>query len=98
MVGFLAKFNLFITALKGSGQPLGMILLVVLALGASAVSLYYYLKILKAAFSKNTDEQPASLRINGYQFTLVSLTVAGVLLLGFFPGPILSRLTDAFGI
>jgi NADH-quinone oxidoreductase subunit N len=98
MVGFLAKFNLFIAALKGSSQPLGLILLVVLALGASAVSLYYYLKILKAAFCKGDCDQPASMTINAYQFTLVSLTVAGVLLLGLFPEPILSRLTNAFGI
>ena len=28
MVGFLAKFNLFIAALKGSSQPMGLILLV----------------------------------------------------------------------
>ena len=98
MVGFLAKFNLFIAALKGSSQPMGLILLVVLALGASAVSLYYYLKILKAAFCGDQIEDTPSIRINAYQFTLVSFTVIGVILLGLFPAPILSRLTNAIGI
>ncbi len=98
MVGFLAKFNLFISALKASNQPLGLILLVIIALGASAVSLYYYLQILKAAFSKSVDKESRSIKINTYQFTLISFTVAGVILMGIFPGPILSRLTNAFGI
>ncbi len=98
MVGFLAKFNLFIAALKGSSQPMGLILLVVLALGASAVSLYYYLKILKTAFCTEQTEGDHSIQINTYQFTLVSFTVIGVIVFGLFPGPILSRLTHAIGI
>ncbi len=98
MVGFLAKFNLFIAALKGSSQPMGLILLVVLALGASAISLYYYLKILKTAFCTDQTEGDHSIQINTYQFTLVSFTVIGVIVLGLFPGPILSRLTHVIGI
>jgi len=98
MVGFLAKFNLFIAALKGSSQPMGLILLVALALGASAVSLYYYLKILKTAFCTDQTEGGHAIQINTYQFTLVSFTAIGVIVLGLFPEPILSRLTQAIGI
>jgi NADH-quinone oxidoreductase subunit N len=97
LVGFLAKFNVFIAALKSSGSPLGLILLVALALGASAVSLYYYLGILKAAFCSE-ESSPAKLRTNAYQTSLIGMSAVAVLILGIFPGILLSRLVHAFGI
>lgn len=95
LIGFLAKFNLFISALKSTGNPLGLILLVALALGASAVSLYYYLGILKAAFCKDTTNSE-TLQVNGYQLTLIGVTTTLVLLLGILPGSILTRFMEAF--
>src|SRR5213594_4009955 len=49
LAGFFGKFYLFKSALvaRGPAQPLGLLWLVILALGMSAVSLYYYLQVLK---------------------------------------------------
>ena len=95
LVGFLAKFNLFIWALKSSGNPLGLILLVALALGASAVSLYYYLGMLKSAFCKDAP-QTASIEANGYQISLIGATTLVTVLLGLFPGTLLAKFMLAF--
>jgi NADH-quinone oxidoreductase subunit N len=95
LIGFLGKFNLFISALKTSGNPLGLILLVALALGASAVSLYYYLGMLKAAFCKDAT-QTGTIEANGYQISLIITTALITILLGVFPGTLLARFMEAF--
>lgn len=95
LVGFLAKFNLFISALKASGNPLGLILLVALALGASAVSLYYYLGMLKAAFCKDAKET-GSIEANAYQISLIGTASLITVFLGLFPGGLLAKFMQAF--
>ena len=49
LAGFFAKFFLFVTLLKSSA-PAGIVWLVVLAIAMSAVSLYYYLRVLKRVY------------------------------------------------
>src|ERR1019366_1140394 len=49
LVGFWAKFNLFAAVLSVSAGPVPFAL-VALAIGMSAVSLYYYLQVLKRAY------------------------------------------------
>lgn len=48
--GFFGKFYVFAAALKAGGGSLALLWLVVLAIAASAVSLYYYLQILKQVY------------------------------------------------
>ncbi|HZB89711.1 MAG TPA: NADH-quinone oxidoreductase subunit N [Terracidiphilus sp.] len=83
LVGFWAKFNLFaaVLAVHASGQALG---LVILAVGMSAVSLYYYLQVLKRAYVMPPVDATA---IKAHPVTLfvLLLIAAGVLLLGCFP-------------
>lgn len=82
LVGFWAKFNLFAAVLAGGGTlPL---VLVALAIAFSAVSLYYYLQVLKRAYvMPAADESP----IRAHPVTLLVLVAitAGVLVLGCFP-------------
>jgi NADH-quinone oxidoreductase subunit N len=83
LVGFWAKFQLFAAVLKVSGGVLPFSL-VALAVGLSAVSLYYYLQVLKRGYvMPAVDETP----IHAHPVTLVVLVViaAAVLLLGCFP-------------
>ena len=83
LVGFWAKFNLFAAVLSvGAGKA--PFVLVVLALAMSAVSLYYYLQVLKRAFvTPAIDETPIKAH---WVTTVVLLAIAlAVILAGCFP-------------
>ena len=83
LVGFWAKFNLFAAVLSVSAGPVPFAL-VALAIAMSAVSLYYYLQVLKRAYVMPAiDETP----IKAHPVTLaVLLTIAAaVVIFGCFP-------------
>jgi NADH-quinone oxidoreductase subunit N len=83
LVGFWAKFNLFAAVLAVGAGPIPFAL-VALAIAFSAVSLYYYLQVLKRAYvMPATDETP----IKAHPVTLVVLLViaAAVVVMGCFP-------------
>lgn len=50
LVGFWVKFNLFAAVLQSTSAHLWSLATVILAVAASAVSLYYYLQVLKRAY------------------------------------------------
>jgi NADH-quinone oxidoreductase subunit N len=82
-VGFWAKFNLFAAVLSVSAGPVPFAL-VALAIAMSAVSLYYYLQVLKRAFVMPAiDETP----IKAHPVTLAVLLAiaAAVVVFGCFP-------------
>jgi len=83
LVGFWAKFNLFAAVLGVSSGPVPFAL-VALAIAMSAVSLYYYLQVLKRAYvMPAVDETP----IKAHPVTMAVLlaTAAAVIVLGCFP-------------
>jgi NADH-quinone oxidoreductase subunit N len=83
LVGFWAKFNLFAAVLAAGSGPVPFAL-VALAVAFSAVSLYYYLQVLKRAYVvPGADESP----IRAHALTAVVLVViaAAVVLMGCFP-------------
>jgi NADH-quinone oxidoreductase subunit N len=83
LVGFWAKFNLFTAVLevaKGS-VPFG---LVALAVGMSAVSLYYYLQVLKRAFVVPTLDD-RRIAVHPVTLTALLLITLGVVMAGCFP-------------
>jgi NADH-quinone oxidoreductase subunit N len=83
LVGFWAKFNLFAAVLSASRGPVPFAL-VALAIAMSAVSLYYYLQVLKRAYVMPAiDESP----IKAHPVTLIVLLAiaAAVVILGCFP-------------
>ncbi len=93
-VGFWAKFNLFATVLNGgwagftkgplTSLPAEQLTLVALAIAFSAVSLYYYLQVLKRAYvMRASDESP--IRANPSTLVVLIAIAAAVLVLGCFP-------------
>ena len=83
LVGFWAKFNLFAAVLGVSAGPVPFTL-VALAVAFSAVSLYYYLQVLKRAYVMPAiDESP----IKAHPVTLAVLVAiaAAVVVFGCFP-------------
>ncbi|MFU8847257.1 MAG: NADH-quinone oxidoreductase subunit N [Opitutales bacterium] len=94
LAGFFGKFQLFAAALSGGIDPAARIWLVGIALFMSAVSLYYYLRILKYVFfAESTTDTP----ITSDSQTKVVLIVSGALLilLGLIPGPLLAMIEAA---
>jgi NADH-quinone oxidoreductase subunit N len=87
LVGFWAKFNLFAAVLGVSAGPVPFAL-VALAVGMSAVSLYYYLQVLKRAYVLPATDETV---IKVHPATLILLVgiAAAVVLLGVFPAVLL---------
>ena len=84
LVGFWAKFNLFSAVLRSVNSASWPLTFVILALAASAVSLYYYLQVLKRVYvAKPT--QPEPLPISIVELTALAVIALAVLLLGIFP-------------
>jgi NADH-quinone oxidoreductase subunit N len=86
LAGFFGKFYVFAAVVKSGAPNLGLLWLVILAIAMSAVSLYYYLQMLKRVYI--TDAADSGKRIPVPWVTQVTLTVLalGVVLLGCFPG------------
>ena len=83
LVGFWAKFNLFAAVLNVQAGPVPFVL-VALAVAMSAVSLYYYLQVLKRAYVMSAaDETP----IKAHPVTMIVLLAiaAAVVVFGCFP-------------
>jgi NADH-quinone oxidoreductase subunit N len=83
LVGFWAKFNLFAAVLAVGGGALPFTL-VALAVGFSAVSLYYYLQVLKRAFVMAPADE-SLIKVDPVVTLVLVLIAAGVVVLGCFP-------------
>lgn len=95
LAGFFGKFYVFAAALKGGAPDLGLLWLVILAVGMSAVSLYYYLNVVKQLYVADPPVGSGSLQVTILsQITLV-LLAAGVVVLGCAPTLILNLIQDA---
>ena len=83
LVGFWAKFNLFAAVLAIGAGPVPFAL-VALAIAMSAVSLYYYLQVLKRAYvMPAADESP--IKAHPVTIAVLVLIAAAVVMLGCFP-------------
>ena len=83
LVGFWAKFNLFAAVLGEQAGPLPFAL-VSLAIALSAVSLYYYLQILKRAYVMPAVDQ-SSIKVHPVTLAVLVGIAMAVVLLGCFP-------------
>ena len=83
-LGFWAKFNLFAAVLAGNTAKALPLTLVALAVAFSAVSLYYYLQVLKRVYvMPAVDETP--IRTAPVTLILLILIAAAVVVLGCLP-------------
>ena len=96
LVGFWAKFNLFAAVLRVSAG-VAPFALVALAVAMSAVSLYYYLQVLKRAYVMPSLDDT---RITAHPVTMAVLLViaALVLVLGCFPSLLLEWIAGFYPV
>ncbi|HEV2323794.1 MAG TPA: NADH-quinone oxidoreductase subunit N [Terracidiphilus sp.] len=83
LVGFWAKFNLFAAVLQVS-RGVVPFAIVAVAVAFSAVSLYYYLQVLKRAYVMPAAEE-SPIRVHPVTLLVLIAVSAGVVVLGCFP-------------
>jgi NADH-quinone oxidoreductase subunit N len=93
LAGFVGKFYLFIAA-AGAAPDLGLLWLVVLAIATSAVSLYYYLQVLKQIYVVEAPTSVPAVQPSAPLLVAVLLAAVGVVALGCAPGVLLDRLQE----
>jgi NADH-quinone oxidoreductase subunit N len=85
LAGFIGKFFLF-SAVVNVGENLGLLWLVILAIAMSAVSFYYYLRVLKAAYVEDAAEGAPAIKVPGLTMLALVVLTALVILFGCAPG------------
>jgi NADH-quinone oxidoreductase subunit N len=95
LAGFFGKFYVFAAALKGGAPDLGLLWLVILAVGMSAVSLYYYLNVVKQLYVADPPVGSGPLQVTILSQVTLVLLAAGVVVLGCAPTLILNLIQDA---
>jgi len=102
LAGFLGKFYLFFAAIGAAPEAAswhdGFYWLVAFALIMSVVSLYYYLRVLKAFLVAPSDDGKAAsiapIKIGWAAGVTLCLLAIAVLALGLWPEPLLNLLSD----
>ncbi len=89
--GFFGKFYLFASAVQADAQHFGLLWLVILGIVMSAVSLYYYLILLKHIYVTDASDQGRIITPTYLNVTL-GLAALAVIALGVYPKPILELL------
>jgi NADH-quinone oxidoreductase subunit N len=89
LAGFFGKFYLFSSVLTSTPGTLGLLWLVILAVAMSAVSLYYYLKVLKYIYVAEPLTDTAPIRVSVLRQVVLCLIAFGVMLLGCAPNLLL---------
>ena len=95
LAGFFGKFYVFSAAAGAEPKSLGLLWLVVVAIGMSAVSLYYYLQVLKQIYVADAAADAPPLGATGPFTVAVVLVAMGVVILGCAPDLLLGRLSAA---
>ncbi|MCS7049874.1 MAG: NADH-quinone oxidoreductase subunit N, partial [Verrucomicrobiae bacterium] len=91
--GFFAKFYVFAAAVQQDARQFGLLWLVIIGIGMSAVSLYYYLIVLKHMYVEPAvDSRPV--RVPGYLSAVLAVVALAVVWLGVYPQPVVSLLNQ----
>ncbi len=85
LAGFFGKFYVFASALIAQPQTLGLLWLVILAIAMSAVSLYYYLQVLKRIYIADPAPDAGPIPTPLVSQLVIGLIAFAVVLLGCTP-------------
>ncbi|TWS21755.1 NADH-quinone oxidoreductase subunit N, partial [Tsukamurella conjunctivitidis] len=87
--GFIGKFVVFADGFAG-----GLGWLVVVALVCSAITAFYYFRLVKLMFFTEASERTVVVRSEGFTAVAVGVCALGTIVLGVFPNPVLSLLNQ----
>jgi NADH-quinone oxidoreductase subunit N len=91
-VGFFAKLYVLLATVDAGLWWLA----VIIALNA-ALAAFYYLRVIVYMYMRDPEDDPASIDAHPFTVAALVLSVAGVLLLGLFPEPVLEFLRTSAG-
>ena len=97
LAGFFGKFYVFTAALAGA-KDLGLLWLVIFAIAMSAVSLYYYLQVLKQIYVTPAPEGVGKLAVPLSSRIAVAVIALGVVVFGCAPNLLVSQLLAAIRV
>jgi len=100
LAGFFGKFYVFSAAIKSGAPDLGLLWLVILAVAMSAVSLYYYLQVLKQIYVNDVDSAPGAgnpLKPTVLTQVVLALLALLVIVLGCAPNLLIGWILTAIG-
>jgi NADH-quinone oxidoreductase subunit N len=95
LAGFFGKFYVFASALNSDAANLGLLWLVIVALAMSAVSLYYYLQVLKQIYVAEPRAGTGTLPTPVLSQVALVLLALAVVVLGCAPNLLLGPLVRA---
>jgi NADH-quinone oxidoreductase subunit N len=95
LAGFFGKFYIFASALNTDPASLGLLWLVAIALALSAVSLYYYLQVLKQIYVGEPGVGTEALPTPVLSQVALALLALAVVVLGCAPNLLLGPLVSA---
>ncbi len=95
LAGFFGKFYIFAAVLGGGEKNLGLVWLVFVALGMSAVSLYYYLQVLKQIYVNEPAPGDMSKPVLLVTQIVLAVIALAVVVLGCAPNLLIAPLTRA---
>lgn len=95
LAGFFAKFSLFSSALASGTGNSAMLWLVILAIAMSAVSLYYYLRVLKQIYVRDPVAGTGVIQTPFGMRATIGLIALLVVVLGCFPNVLLGWIDGA---
>jgi NADH-quinone oxidoreductase subunit N len=98
LAGFFGKFYLFTSTLTAEPKTLGLLWLVVLAIAMTAVSLYYYLQVLKRMYIVDPPAESSPIQTPMVSQVALCLIAFSVVLLGCAPNILLAWLQQAIQI
>lgn len=88
MAGFIAKIYLFAAVFDAAATNPALYYLVIIALLNSAISVYYYVRVVKAMYFAPAETEESLGMTFGLRVAL-SAAVAGVLVVGIYPTPVM---------
>jgi NADH-quinone oxidoreductase subunit N len=94
--GFMGKLYLFAAAVEG-----GYVLLTVIAVIMSAVSLYYYFRIVVQMYLQDGEEEgaePAELLRDRWTEAMIAVCIVATMVVGVWPTPIVGWVKSAAGV
>jgi NADH-quinone oxidoreductase subunit N len=95
LAGFFGKFYLFTSTLAAEPKRLGLLWLVILAIAMSAVSLYYYLQVLKRIYIADSPTESVQIQTPVISQVVICLIAFSVVLLGCAPNILVAWLQRA---
>ncbi len=94
LAGFFGKFYIF-SAAVGAAPQFGLLWIVAIAIAMSAVSLYYYLQVLKQMYVREPETEVATRAVSPAALVPIALIAAAVVALGCAPDLVLHKLSEA---